>query len=217
MYVAVFEITCRRGKANSYLNAWPLVFRANLPLRNSLVGFAGVDEVGHAGDCLFILDIDEADFLHFRLQPAGRDGAGFRGEGHMLELPERGHDGAGAVILDHEIMNHDPAARRQAVIGIFHQPRDFAARNAAEQIGHQDGVLFGRPFHGQRVGGDIADAVGHVGIGDEAPADLADIRKIDDGRAQLRVGLQQANGHGAGAAADIEQGRGTGKINGAGQ
>ena len=52
--------------------------------------------------------------------------------------------------------------------------------------------------------GDVADAVGHVGIGDEAPADLADIRKIDDGRGQLRVGLQQANGHGAGAAADIE-------------
>ncbi len=123
----------------------------------------------------------------------------------MLQLPQCRHRRPRAVVLDHEIVHHVTPARCQAIERVFHKPRHFRAGNAAEQIRHQNGVLLLWPFGGQRVRGNVADAVDHSGGGNELPADLGDIGEIDDRRDQFRVGFQQPDAHRAGAAADIQQ------------
>ena len=115
------------------------------------------------------------------MTPARRHRACIRRERHVLQLPKRCHRRSGPVIFDHEIMHHETAARRETIERVFDKPRDFRSGDAAEQIGHQNRVLFFRPFGRQGVRRDIADAIDHSGAGNELPTDFRYVWEVDNG------------------------------------
>ncbi len=104
------------------------------------------------------------------------------------------------------------AARVQAFEGAARQVRNRFAGDAVEQVGHQDDVLAGRPVVFERIAADEGDPVGQAGRGDIFPAEFRDVREIEHGRLQIRIGLAEPDREGAGAAADVHQPFGAGQV-----
>ena len=84
--------------------------------------------------------------------------------------------------------------------------RVLLGRLAVEDVGHEDEVVAGRKLVEEEVAFDDGDAAGEAPVVDVVAGQGGGLGQLEDRRAQVRVVAGEAQGVGARAAADVEDG-----------
>ena len=122
-----------------------------------------------------------------------------------VDLPECRRRRSSAIVVDHEVVQHDHPPSAQRAEGPRDRPVDAGSADGAEKVGEKNDVLIAGPFRAQGVARQEAETLRHVRFANERLEGGLDTREIEDRGVERRKASAQGDAECAAASAHVEQ------------